>query len=183
MLTERYRRNKVLKYRYIAMLAMALLVATLLLSSCTGPIGPQGVAGPQGTQGVQGDTGPQGPQGSQGPQGIPGPDLIVAMGTVMDSQGMARPLIAGEYNVSEVEWDTQSNSYVITPADASLLNSKCVVLVTPFPAGPALHTSASCSASGQIRITLSEVTNVEGFTGPVNVRSMGSFQFVVFRYP
>ena len=59
---------------------LILILASLLISGCEGPVGPAGPTGTQGSQGLQGvtgdqgDTGPQGPDGPQGPTGPGGPD-------------------------------------------------------------------------------------------------------------
>ena len=60
-------------------ISCCLILASLLISGCEGPVGPDGATGAQGPQGIhgvkgdQGDTGPQGPQGDQGDQGPEGP--------------------------------------------------------------------------------------------------------------
>ena len=60
-------------------ISCCLILASLLISGCEGPVGPDGATGAQGPQGIhgvkgdQGDTGPQGPQGDQGPSGTEGP--------------------------------------------------------------------------------------------------------------
>ena len=50
-----------------------LLLALLLLASCTGAIGPTGPKGAAGVPGPGGDAGPPGPQGPPGPTGDAGP--------------------------------------------------------------------------------------------------------------
>ena len=51
-----------------------LVVLSLLMVACEGPVGPQGPTGPQGTQGIQGIAGQSGSDGATGPQGPTGPD-------------------------------------------------------------------------------------------------------------
>ena len=179
------------KYRCIVMLAMALLAAILLLCSCTGPTGPQGVAGPQGTQGVQGNTGPQ---GLQGPQGIPGPNLIVAMGYVQDDyakQPYGNPRLLSSYNVDTVTWDSQNLCYDILLSGISYnqhdSHNGYIVLVTPmatarYNATVVSTTGVGSNPAGQwgLTVELLEVAN-GGANVPTSIT--GSFQFVVFRYP
>ncbi len=57
------------------LLSVLLLPATVVLSSCEGPVGPQGdqgSQGPQGIQGIPGVAGTPGLTGPVGPQGTPG---------------------------------------------------------------------------------------------------------------
>lgn len=53
------------------------ILVTIILWSCTGPVGPPGPAGsqgPKGDVGPQGPIGPKGETGDRGPQGEPGPE-------------------------------------------------------------------------------------------------------------
>ena len=64
--------------RYIVF-PLSIILLTLLLAGCEGPVGPQGSMGeqgpegPLGPQGPMGEQGPQGPLGETGDQGSPGP--------------------------------------------------------------------------------------------------------------
>ncbi len=59
------------------------VMAIILICSCTGEQGPMG---PSGAEGQQGETGPQGDSGPQGSPGIPGDwNCVVLTGTVSNS--------------------------------------------------------------------------------------------------
>lgn len=58
----------------LILLAAAILVTAIALSSCAGAQGPAGSQGPAGPAGPAGPEGPEGPAGPAGPEGPPGAD-------------------------------------------------------------------------------------------------------------
>lgn len=105
-------------------------IASVVLSSSGGAVGPQGPEGPEGPQGPQGpkgdkgdpgeqgpqgDTGPQGPQGEEGPQGPQGPagadgadgaDGVSVTGATSDGTNITFELSDGGTII--VPWPTQA---------------------------------------------------------------------------
>ncbi|HUU62965.1 MAG TPA: hypothetical protein VMX96_03480 [Dehalococcoidia bacterium] len=148
-----------------------------------GPQGIQGIQGLKGDKGNQGDQGPQGIQGLQGMQGLAGENLIVAMGYVYEdytNQPEGHPRLISGYNVDEVTWN--GDCYTITLTGISYNQLNYVVQVTPIGGPPPLFTSAG-NVNGKLCVTLHKV---ESGWDPQYVSvpyAIGSFQFVVFKYP
>lgn len=90
-------------------------IASVVLSSSGGAVGPQGPEGPQGPKGDKGDPGEQGPQGEEGPQGPQGPagadgadgaDGVSITGATSDGTNITFELSDGGTIV--VPWPTQA---------------------------------------------------------------------------
>lgn len=87
-------------------------IASVVLSSSGGAVGPQGPEGPQGPKGDKGDPGEQGPQGEEGPQGpagadgADGADGVSITGATSDGTNITFELSDGGTIV--VPWPTQA---------------------------------------------------------------------------
>ncbi len=160
-----------------SVIALVLLTCVLLLVSGCSSQGPVGPTGRTGTQGPKGDTGPQ------GPQGIPGPNLIVAMGYIYEDfskQPMGNPRLIDGYNVSSVTWN-DNYGYCITLANMTYNLYNYVTIVTPVT--DSYSVSASPDPKGNLGIKLYGLFDVVDSSGLHFHYQIGSFQFVVLKYP
>jgi len=121
------------------------------------------------------------------PSSIP---TVVAMGYVYENYGRqpeGSPRLVSGYNVEEVEWNQERFAYVITLSGIyySLDYLDCVVTVTPTGPSGSVGTNdapwAFLGSDGKVYVGLAQGYNPS--FGEVEFYRIGSFQFVVYKYP
>lgn len=155
------------------------------LQGIQGLKGETGERGLQGLQGLKGDKGDTGATGLQGGQGVPGSNLIVAMGFVYEQNHgglIGNPRLVRSYNVGEVYWD--ANFYVISLSGIDYKQTNYIVQVTPLRGWKPFFAEVGAIGNypGKLCVSLHTVENL----GSLSIGfpyCIGSFLFVVFRYP
>jgi len=185
----------VIIYSIVAVAALVMSVLTFMQVRVPGPRGDTGL---QGFQGIQDS---QGIQGSQGEEGVPGVNLIVAMGYVYEDYANhpdGSPELVSGYNVGNVAWDSSARVYVITLSGMDYNCRDYVVVVTTFghpnvavfgcPESQVRWRSdaprVGVYAGGKLWIDRAQWIGYTCYPGfEEEFYWIGSFQFVVFRYP
>ncbi len=90
--------------KFVKLLSVLSLAATVSLWSCKGDTGPQGPQGPAGPQGVAGPTGPVGPVGPAGPQGIAGNSNVKSFEQTVEASAFSPVDLAGLGSGNSSPW-------------------------------------------------------------------------------
>jgi len=149
----------------------------------TGLQGIQGLKGDTGSRGIQGD---KGDKGERGLQGIQGDNLIVAMGYIYEdyaNQPEGNPQIINSYGIDNVTWDKHLQGYIVTSTDIDIYSNNYITLVNPKDESHFATAGIMRYTNHEAKFCIRVTENPTQFPIDSTSYNIGSFQFVIFKYP